>query len=91
MQVYCGGQFTIANSELGVYLWGQTKRTGEANMYPKPIQDLYGWNVRAVGCSVTSIVMAADDTVIAWGPSPTYGELVCVREIRVVLERARWC
>ena len=60
-------------------------------MYPKPIQDLYGWNVRAVGCSVTSIVMAADDTVIAWGPSPTYGELVCVREIRVVLERARWC
>lgn len=44
-------------------------------MYPKPVQDLYGWNVRAVGCSNTSIVIAADDTVIAWGPSPTYGEL----------------
>lgn len=45
-------------------------------MYPKPIQDLTGWAVRSVGCSATSIVMAADDSVIAWGPSPTYGELV---------------
>ena len=45
-------------------------------MYPKPLQDLSGWNVRSVGCSVTSIVVAADESVIAWGPSPTYGELV---------------
>lgn len=59
-----------------VYLFGQTKRTGEANMYPKPLQDLGGWNVRSVGCSVTSIVVAADESVIAWGPSPTHGELV---------------
>jgi hypothetical protein len=59
-----------------VYLFGQTKRTGEANMYPKPIQDLTGWSVRSVGCGFTSIVMAADDSVIAWGPSPKYGELV---------------
>ncbi|KAA0194131.1 hypothetical protein HAZT_HAZT005946 [Hyalella azteca] len=75
LQVFCGSTFTVANTELGVYLWGQTKRTGEANMYPKPIQDLYGWNVRSIGCSATSIVVAADDNVIAWGPSPTYGEL----------------
>ncbi|KAG0712630.1 Protein RCC2 [Chionoecetes opilio] len=74
-QVYCGSTFTIACSKLGVFLWGQTKRTGEANMYPKPLQDLFGWGVRAVGCSTTSIVVAADDSVIAWGPSPTYGEL----------------
>ena len=75
-KVYCGSTFTIACSALGVFLWGQTKRTGEANMYPKPLQDLFGWDVRAVGCSTTSIVVAADDSVIAWGPSPTYGELV---------------
>jgi len=74
-QVYCGATYTLAQSDLGVFLWGKTKRTGEANMYPKPVQDLYGWNVRAVGCSVTSIVLAADESVIAWGPSPTYGEL----------------
>jgi len=59
-----------------VYLFGQTKRTGEANMYPKPLQDLAGWNVRSVGCAATSIVVAADESVISWGPSPAYGELV---------------
>ena len=26
--------------------------------------------------SKTSIVLAADDSVVSWGPSPTYGELV---------------
>ena len=77
-QVFCGATFTIAITELGVYLWGQTKRTGEANMYPKPLQDLFGWEVRDIGCSATSIVVAADRSVIAWGPSPTYGELVCI-------------
>ena len=25
-----------------------------------------------------SIVIAADDSVVSWGPSPTYGELVSV-------------
>lgn len=25
-----------------LYMFGQTKRTGEANMYPKPVQDLAG-------------------------------------------------
>lgn len=59
-----------------VYLFGLTKKTGEANMYPKPVRDLQGWKVRSVGCSYTSIVVAADESVIAFGPSPTFGELV---------------
>lgn len=59
-------------------MWGQTKRSGEANMYPKPVQDLSGWDVRSIGCSYTSILVAADESVIAWGPSPTFGELVCM-------------
>ncbi|KAB7498005.1 Protein RCC2-like protein [Armadillidium nasatum] len=75
LQAFCGATFTIAITELGVYLWGQTKRTGEANMYPKPLQDLFGWEVRNIGCSATSIVVAAERSVISWGPSPTYGEL----------------
>lgn len=25
----------------------------------------------------SSIVIAADDSTISWGPSPTFGELVC--------------
>ena len=44
-------------------------------MYPKPVQDLAGWNISHVGASFTSIVVAADETCIAWGASPTYGEL----------------
>ncbi|KAG7313221.1 hypothetical protein JYU34_000320 [Plutella xylostella] len=74
--VHCGATYSLAVNELGVlFLFGQTKRTGEANMYPKPVQDLTGWNIRSVGTSYTSIVIAADDSLIAWGVSPTYGEL----------------
>ncbi|KAJ1525422.1 hypothetical protein ONE63_010236 [Megalurothrips usitatus] len=74
--VWCGSSYSLAVNDFGVmYMFGQNKRTGEANMYPKPIQDLTGWNVRAVGVGNTSIVVAADDSVISWGPSPTSGEL----------------
>lgn len=34
-----------------------------------------GWNVTDVGCGYTSVVISADDSLIAWGASPTYGEL----------------
>ncbi|KAF9421700.1 hypothetical protein HW555_002381 [Spodoptera exigua] len=74
--VHCGGTYSLAvNEHGGLFLFGQTKRTGEANMYPKPVQDLSGWNIRSVGTSNTSIVIAADDSLVAWGVSPTYGEL----------------
>ncbi|XP_060518182.1 protein RCC2 homolog [Cylas formicarius] len=74
--VHCGSTYSLAVTEYnGLFMFGQTKRTGEANMYPKPIQDLAGWNVQHVGASSTSIVVAADDTCIGWGASPTYGEL----------------
>ncbi|CAG9781714.1 unnamed protein product [Diatraea saccharalis] len=60
--VHCGATYSLAvNEHRALFLFGQTKRTGEANMYPKPVQDLS--------------VIAADDTLIAWGVSPTYGEL----------------
>lgn len=56
-------------------MFGQNKKTGEANMYPKPVQDLAGWNIQAIGAGFTSMVISADDTLIAWGASPTFGEL----------------
>lgn len=59
-----------------LFFWGQSKSSGEATMYPKPVHDLQGWEIRSVGCSNKSIVVAAEETVISWGPSPTYGELV---------------
>ncbi|XP_022085446.1 protein RCC2 homolog [Acanthaster planci] len=58
-----------------LFFWGQTKSTGEATMYPKTVQDLSGWKVRGIGCSNHSIVLIADDSIISWGPSPTFGEL----------------
>ncbi|XP_026331875.1 protein RCC2 [Hyposmocoma kahamanoa] len=74
--VYCGATYSLAINDHGVlFLFGQTKRTGEANMYPKPVQDLQGWNIKDIGTSCTSVVIAADDSLIAWGVSPTYGEL----------------
>ncbi|KAK2181310.1 hypothetical protein NP493_403g00025 [Ridgeia piscesae] len=74
--ITAGASFSMAVNELGVlYLWGQNKPTGEAAMYPKPVQDLSGWQVRSIGCCNRSIVVAADESMVSWGPSPTYGEL----------------
>lgn len=74
--IAAGSTFTFALSEYGaLYLWGQTKPTGEAAMYPKLVQDLSGWRIRCIGCCNKSIVIAADDSVVSWGSSPTYGEL----------------
>jgi alpha-tubulin suppressor-like RCC1 family protein len=36
---------------------------------------LKGWNVTDIGCGYTSSVISADDSLIAWGASPTFGEL----------------
>lgn len=75
-QVYAGSTISMAVSEHGaLFLWGQQKSTGEAAMYPKNVQDLSGWRIRSGGCCNRVIVMAADDSVVSWGPSPTYGEL----------------
>ncbi|WAR14041.1 RCC2-like protein [Mya arenaria] len=62
--VKAGSSFSFAVTE-----------TGEATMYPKPVMDLSGWRIRSVGCGKSSVVVAADDSVVAWGPSPAYGEL----------------
>lgn len=73
--IHAGATYSMAVSGGQLYFWGQTKSTGDATMYPKPVRDMCGWDVRSVGCSKSSIVLAADDSVVSWGPSPTYGEL----------------
>ncbi|XP_058454616.1 protein RCC2 homolog [Malaya genurostris] len=75
-RVFCGASYSLATTDIGnLYMFGQNKKTGEANMYPKPVQDLAGWNIISIGTSFTSIVISADDSLIAWGASPTFGEL----------------
>lgn len=76
VQVMCGMSFGLAHSDTGMlYFWGKNKTSGEATMYPKMSQDVQGWKVRSMGASYRSIVVAADESLVSWGPSPTYGEL----------------
>ena len=52
-EVFCGGAFNLAMSEIKgmVQMWGIYQPNKEANMYPKPVHDLSGWNVRAIACN----------------------------------------
>jgi len=81
-KIAAGSTFCLASAtNKNLYFWGQTKSSGDATMYPKPVQDLCGWNINSISCANKSIMIASDDTVITWGPSPTYGEL-CYGECR---------
>ena len=74
--ITCGSACTLAIRASGkTMFWGKTKTSGEATMYPKVIEDLQGWRVRAFGAGNASIVVGAEKSVISWGPSPTRGEL----------------
>jgi len=75
--VSCGAAFSLAQSEIKgmVQMWGIYNTSKEANMYPKPIQDLSGWDVRSIACNTKGWLCAADDAVIGSMPSPCYGEL----------------
>ena len=68
-----------------VYMWGQYNSSKEANMYPKPIADLSGWNVRSLACGTKGWMLAADESVIGCCPSPGFGELVRFRNSMVYL------
>jgi len=63
LHVAAGSTFCLATcANKMTYFWGQNKPAGEATMYPKPLQDLQGWNVRSIGCANKSIVVAADES-----------------------------
>lgn len=55
-------------------MWGRVKTTGDNWMYPKPVMDLSGWNIRSLDCGNTSSIAAAEDSCISWGTG-VYGEL----------------
>ncbi|NXA41856.1 RCC2 protein, partial [Eudromia elegans] len=59
----------------GLFFWGATNTSRESTMYPKAVQDLCGWRIRSLACGKSSIIVAADESTISWGPSPTFGEL----------------
>ncbi|KAJ1273314.1 hypothetical protein BS78_06G270700 [Paspalum vaginatum] len=57
-----------------LYMWGKMKNTGDDWMYPKPVMDLSGWNIRCMASGNMHHVVGADDSCISWG-SAQNGEL----------------
>ncbi|KAL0704642.1 hypothetical protein Bca4012_071067 [Brassica carinata] len=61
----CGGQ---------LYMWGKIKNNGDDWMYPKPMMDLSGWNLRWMDSGSMHHFVGADSSCISWGHAQ-YGEL----------------
>ncbi|XP_078173493.1 regulator of chromosome condensation (RCC1) family protein [Carex rostrata] len=57
-----------------LYMWGKLKNTGDDWMYPKPLMDLSGWNIRCMASGNMHHVVGADDSCISWGFAQ-HGEL----------------
>ncbi|KAK8476675.1 hypothetical protein V6N13_120863 [Hibiscus sabdariffa] len=57
-----------------LYMWGKLKNTGDDLMYPKPLLDLSGWNLRCMDSGNMHHFVGADSSCISWGLAQ-YGEL----------------
>lgn len=57
-----------------MYMWGKLKVTGDCWMYPKPVYDLSGWNIRCMDSGSMHYFVGADKSCISWGQSQC-GEL----------------
>ncbi|XWS25873.1 hypothetical protein CRYUN_Cryun27aG0105100 [Craigia yunnanensis] len=50
-----------------LYMWGKIKNTGDDWMYPKPLMDLSGWNLRCLDSGYMHHFVGADASCISWG------------------------
>ncbi|KAF5943035.1 hypothetical protein HYC85_020677 [Camellia sinensis] len=57
-----------------LYMWGKIKNAGDDWMYPKPLMDLSGWNIRCMDSGNTHHFVGAETSCISWGQSLS-GEL----------------
>ncbi|XP_052201624.1 uncharacterized protein LOC127807642 [Diospyros lotus] len=57
-----------------LYMWGKLKNTGDDWMYPKPLMDLSGWNIRCMDSGSMHHFVGADNSCISWGHAQS-GEL----------------
>lgn len=57
-----------------LYMWGKIKNTGDDWMYPKPLMDLSGWNIRCMDSGNMHHFVGADSSCISWGHAQN-GEL----------------
>lgn len=54
-----------------MYLWGRVRPSEEANMYPKPVYDLQGWNIRTIAMGTNTVLVGAEKSCVAWGQTQT--------------------
>ena len=85
--ILCSTIFVHCATRHTIHMYKKSLRLGEKKKKRK-ITVPFGTNHQVLGIDVflmnlfaffnskTSIVLAADDSVVSWGPSPTYGELV---------------
>ncbi|KAF5455809.1 hypothetical protein F2P56_025346 [Juglans regia] len=57
-----------------LYMWGKIKNAGDDWMYPKPLMDLSGWNLRCMDSGNMHHFVGADSSCISWGHAQ-HGEL----------------
>nr|KYP44824.1 Protein RCC2 [Cajanus cajan] len=57
-----------------LYMWGKIKNAGDDWMYPKPLMDLSGWNLRCMDSGNMHHFVGADSSCISWGHAQN-GEL----------------
>ncbi|CAK9178445.1 unnamed protein product [Ilex paraguariensis] len=57
-----------------LYMWGKIKNNGDDWMYPKPLMDLSGWNLRCMDSGYMHHFVGADASCISWGHAQS-GEL----------------
>ncbi|KAI4366330.1 hypothetical protein MLD38_022217 [Melastoma candidum] len=57
-----------------LYMWGKLKNSSDDWMYPKPLMDLSGWNLRCMDSGSMHHFVGADNSCISWGHA-LYGEL----------------
>lgn len=77
-RIFAGSTFSLAINEMGAtFFWGLqgSISSRETTMYPKPVQDLTGWNIKSIACGQRHIAVSADDNTIVWGIGTSNGEL----------------
>lgn len=77
VRIGAGGCSSFAETKVDprLFFWGQTKMSGEATMYPKPLQEIATTVVGPFAIGQKHCVAVTKDGTYSWGASPCYGEL----------------
>lgn len=69
-KISAGGRCSLAISDRGLlYWWGilPNSKSGEAQTYPKDVEDLYNFATKSVAAGSDTILACAESTTTGWG------------------------